>query len=59
MQTNTDKLYSALKLLGIAADPTDKPKIKDWYTASGEYLGRHGTDDGLDYLQRIMKLARA
>jgi hypothetical protein len=53
--TNTDRLFDALKILGITTEPTDTDGRLAWYTRSGEYLGSHGIDDGLTYLKRLMK----
>lgn len=55
--TNTDRLFDALKVLGITTEPTETEGRFAWYTASGEYLGTHGVDDGLVYLKKIMNLA--
>jgi len=55
--TNTDKLFTALKALGITTEPTETQGRLAWYTRSGEYLGTHGIDDGLEYLKKIMNLA--
>lgn len=53
--TNTDKLFDALKVLGISTEPTETQGRLAWYTASGEYLGTHGVDDGLVYLKDLMR----
>ena len=53
--TNTDRLFDALKVLGITTEPTETQGRLAWYTASGEYLGTHGVDDGLLYLKDLMK----
>lgn len=53
--TNTERLFDSLKVLGIATEPTDVAGQTAWYTASGEYLGTHGVEDGLDYLKDLMK----
>jgi len=55
--TKTDRLFDALKLLGITTEPTEISGQSAWYTRSGEYLGTHGVEDGLVYLKRIMNLA--
>ena len=54
--TNTDRLFDSLKVLGITTEPTETQGRLAWYTRSGEYLGTHGIDDGLDYLKSLMKL---
>jgi len=53
--TLTDRLFDALKVLGIETEPTDTKGRLAWYTASGEYLGTHGIADGFEYLQDLMK----
>lgn len=53
--TNTDRLFDALKVLGIQTEPTETQGRLAWYTASGEYLGTHGVEDGLVYLKDLMK----
>jgi hypothetical protein len=55
--TNTDRLFDALKVLGITTEPTETSGRLAWYTQSGEYLGTHGVEDGLEYLKKIMKMA--
>lgn len=52
--TNTDRLFDALKVLGITTEPTETQGKLAWYTRSGEYLGTHGIDDGLVYLKGLM-----
>jgi hypothetical protein len=53
--TNTDRLFDALKVLGITTEATETMGRLAWYTNSGEYLGTHGIDDGLTYLQDLMR----
>lgn len=55
--TNTDRLFDALKVLGITTEPTETMGRLAWYTRSGEYLGTHGVEDGLIYLKKIMNMA--
>jgi hypothetical protein len=55
--TDTDRLFDALKVLGITTEPTETQGQLAWYTQSGEYLGTHGVADGLVYLKKIMELA--
>ncbi len=55
--TNTDRLFDALKVLGITTEPTETQGQLAWYTRSGVYLGTHGVDDGMIYLQKIMVMA--
>jgi hypothetical protein len=55
--TNTDRLFDALKVLGITTEATDTMGCLAWYTRSGEYLGTHGIEDGLVYLKKIMSMA--
>lgn len=50
--TNTDRLFGALKILGITTEP--KQGLLAWYAPSGEYLGTHGIDDGLVYIKDVM-----
>jgi hypothetical protein len=54
--TNTDRLFDALKTIGITTEPTETQGRLAWYTRSGEYLGTHGVDDGLEYLSKLMKI---
>lgn len=54
MPTPIDELYNALKALGITTEPTDIAGQNAWYTASGEYLGTHGIEDGLTYLKGLL-----
>jgi hypothetical protein len=53
--TNTDKLFDSLKVLGITTEATETAGRLEWYTASGEYLGTHGVEDGLQYLKDLMR----
>ena len=53
--TNTDKLFDALKAIGIETEPTETQGRLAWYTRSGEYLGTYGVDDGLKYLKDLMR----
>lgn len=55
--TNTDRLFEALKVLGIVTEPTDTMGRLAWYTRSGEYLGTHGIEDGLVYLKKMTSMA--
>jgi hypothetical protein len=55
--TNTDRLFEALKIIGITTEPTDTPGLLAWYSAGGEYLGAHSVDGGLVYLKTIMAAA--
>lgn len=50
-------LNEALSILGIQHEPSEVAGKRDWYTRSGEYLGAHGTEDGMEYLKRIMALS--
>ena len=55
--TNLDRLFEALKLLGITTEPTDISGENAWYAPDGEYLGTFNVPAGLAYLKLVAAVA--